>query len=159
MADTEETPTPAPSLTTPPIPVKTPQELAAEAEAERKQRQMIIIGSIGAVVLLVAILAIGIWLIQPGTPTDKIRDVFIIFMALESLIIGGALVVLIVQIAMLMNLLNNEIKPMLEATNETISTLRGTTQFLSENLVEPVIKLNSYVAGLQKMLDIFNLKK
>jgi hypothetical protein len=59
----------------------------------------------------------------------------------------------------LVNLLNNEIKPMLAATNETISTLRGTTQFLSENLVDPVIKLNSYVAGLQKMLGVFNLKK
>jgi amino acid permease len=84
---------------------------------------------------------------------------FLIFMALESLIIGAALVVLIIQIASLINLLNNEIKPVLEATNETIATLRGTTQFLSENLVQPVMKLNSYVAGLQKMLDIFNLKK
>ena len=67
--------------------------------------------------------------------------------------------VLIVQVAGLINLLNNEVKPMLEATNETIATLRGTTEFLSENLVEPVVKLNSYVAGLQKMLEIFNLKK
>jgi amino acid permease len=80
-------------------------------------------------------------------------------MAFESLIIGAALVVLIVQFAILINLLNNEIKPMLEATNETIATLRGTTQFLSENLVEPVVKLNSYVAGLQKFVDILKLKK
>src|SRR6188508_295531 len=129
MDDTEETPTPATTPVTSSAPVKTPQELAAEAEAERKQRQTIIIASICVVLGLIALIAIGIWLIQPGTPTDKIRDVFIIFLALESLIIGAALVVLIVQIATLMNLLNNEIKPMLEATNETISTLRGTTQF------------------------------
>ena len=160
MDDTEETPTPAPPpVTPPPAPVKTPQELAAAAEAERKQRQMVIYGTIGGIVVLLIIGLVVFWLTLPTTPTDKIRDVFIIFMALESLIIGAALVVLIIQIAMLTNLLNNEIKPMLEATNETISTLRGTTQFLSENLVEPVIKLNSYVAGLQKMLDIFNLKK
>lgn len=159
MDDTEEIPTPAPTPVTPPAPVKTPQELAAEAEAERKQRLMVIYATIGGIVALVLIGAAVFWLTLPTTPTDKIRDVFIIFMALESLIIGAALVVLIIQIASLINLLNNEIKPMLEATNETISTLRGTTQFLSENLVEPVIKLNSYVAGLQKMLDIFNLKK
>jgi amino acid permease len=110
------------------------------------------------VVLLLIIIVVTV-LLQPTTPTDKVRDVFIIFMALESLIIGAAMVVLMVQIATLINLLNNEIKPMLEATNETISTLRGTTQFLSENLVEPVVKLNSYVAGLQKMVDIFKLKK
>ena len=80
-------------------------------------------------------------------------------MALESLIIGVSLVVLIVQVASLINLLNNEIKPILDATNETIATLRGTTQFLSENLVEPVVKLNSYMAGFQKMLEILGMKK
>ncbi len=119
---------------------------------------MIVVG-VATVAILIFIIAAGWFLLQPSTPTDKWRDMFLIFMALESLIIGAALVVLIVQIAMLINLLNNEIKPVLEATNETIATLRGTTQFLSENLVEPVIKLNSYIAGLQKMLGIFNLKK
>lgn len=142
---------------TPPLPAA--QDAAAEAEALRKQRQIVIIAGVSAVAILLLIVVAVIYLAQPSTQTDKIRDIFIIFMALESLIIGAALVTLIVQVATLINLLNNEIKPMLEATNETIATLRGTTQFLSENLVEPVMKLNSYVAGLQKMLDIFNLKK
>jgi hypothetical protein len=143
-----------------PAPVSpTTQETAAQAEASRKQRQIAIIAGISGVILVIFIGIIIYALMLPTTPTDKIRDIFIIFLALESLIIGAALVTLIVQIATLINLLNNEVRPMLEATNETIATLRGTTQFLSENLVEPVVKLNSYVAGLQKMLDIFNLKK
>jgi hypothetical protein len=142
-----------------PPPLPTAQDAAAEAQAQRKQRQIIVVGSVVAVAILLLIVAAVFYLVQPATETGKIRDIFIIFMALESLIIGAALVVLIVQIASLINLLNNEIKPMLEATNETIATLRGTTEFLSENLVEPVVKLNSYVAGLQKMLDIFKLKK
>jgi amino acid permease len=91
--------------------------------------------------------------------TENIRDIFIIFMALISIVIGAALVVLIVQIASLINLLNNEIKPILDATNETIATLRGTTEFLSANLVEPVVKLNSYLAGLTKALEMIGLKK
>jgi amino acid permease len=151
MSETPITP-PSPSSTTPNV-------AAEEAEAQRKQRQIVVGGTIFAVLLLIGVVAAIYGLMLPGTPTDKIRDIFIIFMALESLIIGAALVVLIVQIATLINLLNNEIKPMLEATNETIANLRGTTEFLSENLVEPVVKLNSYVAGLQKMLDIFSLKK
>jgi hypothetical protein len=142
-----------------PPPLPTAQDAATEAKALRKQRQIVVIGSVVAVAILLLIIAAVFYLAQPGTETGKIRDIFIIFMALESLIIGAALVALIVQVASLINLLNNEIKPMLEATNETIATLRGTTEFLSENLVEPVVKLNSYVAGLQKMLEIFNLKK
>ena len=80
-------------------------------------------------------------------------------MAFESLVIGAALVVLIVQVASLINLLQNEVKPILESTSDTVNTLRGTTEFLSENLVEPVIKLNSYVAGLRKIFGIFGTKK
>lgn len=140
-------------------PVNITPPISPHAAAERKQRQIIVVASIAAVAIFILVIAAIIYLMQPGTATDKIRDIFIIFMALESLVIGAALVVLVVQIASLINLLNNEIKPMLESTNETIATLRGTTIFLSENVVEPVVKLNSYVAGLQKMVDIFSIKK
>jgi hypothetical protein len=66
-------------------------------------------------------------------------------------------VVLIIQLASLINLLQNEVKPILKSTSETVNTLRGTTEFLSENLVEPVIKLNSYMAGFKKVFDLFRI--
>lgn len=107
------------------------------------------------VIILAAIIAAFVFLIRadPGV-TSQIRDVFIIFMALESLIIGAALVILVVQLAVLINLLQNEIKPIIYSTNETVNTLRGTVTFLSNNLVEPVIKINSYVAGAKKLVDL-----
>jgi hypothetical protein len=112
------------------------------------------------VVVLVVLIGLAVYgLTRNAGVTENIRDIFIIFMALESLVIGVALVVLIIQIASLINLLNNEIKPILDATNETIATLRGTTEFLSENVVEPVVKLNSYLAGLTKALELIGLKK
>ncbi len=91
--------------------------------------------------------------------TGKIRDVFIIFMALESLVIGVALVVLIVQLAVLTNLIQNEIKPILDTTNETVNTLKGTVRFLSDNLSEPVIVLNEYLAAVKRLLEIIRPKK
>jgi len=78
-------------------------------------------------------------------------------MAFESLLIGAVLVILIIQLARLTNLLQNEIKPILDSTNETVSTLRGTTVFLSNNLSEPLIKLNEYFAGFMKLLDILGI--
>ena len=65
-----------------------------------------------------------------------------------------SLIILIVQIAVLINVLKNEIKPILDTTNETINHLRGTTTFLSNNLVEPVLKMNEYSAGLKRFFDI-----
>lgn len=110
-------------------------------------------------IILLILIGLVVLLLQPTTPTDKIRDIFIIIVALESLVIGVALIVLIVQLASLINLLQNEVKPILTATNETVNTLRGTAEFLGENVVEPVIKLNGYLAGMSRMLELMGIRK
>lgn len=138
------------------------QELAAQREAERRQRNILIGGIIFVVLLLVAIGTALVFLFRPETPAEqvgRIRDVFLIFMALESLFIGVALIILMVQIASLINLLQNEVRPILKATNETVNTLRGTAEFLGENVVQPVIKLNGYMAGLQRVLELMGIKR
>ena len=127
-------------------------------ETTRRQQTILIVVIVLAVLFLAGII-VAVWaLLQPGTPTERIRDI-IIFMAFESLVIGAALIILIVQVASLINLLQNEVRPILEATNETVNTLRGTTAFLSENVVELVIKLNTYMAGLQRMLELIGMKR
>jgi len=126
-------------------------------EELRRQRLTIIGLVIGAVVFLVLMVLAIIYLANPTTPTGKIRDIFIIFMALGFLVLGLALVILIIQLATLINLLQNEVKPILDSTNETANTLRGTAIFLSNNLVDPVIKLNEYLAGLRRMFELVNI--
>jgi len=127
---------------------------ASGQKPESNRGRIVLIIAI-VVIILAAIIAAFVFLIRadPGV-TSQIRDVFIIFMALESLIIGAALVILVVQLAVLINLLQNEIKPIIYSTNETVNTLRGTVTFLSNNLVEPVIKINSYVAGAKKLVEL-----
>ena len=120
-----------------------------------------VIWVVAAVILVLAGLAAGtIFLLRSdvGT-TSHIRDIFIIFMALESFIVGLALIVLVVQLATLINLLQNEIKPILNSTNETVNTLRGTATFLSDNIAEPVIKLNESVAVIRKLMDFLKVWK
>lgn len=114
---------------------------------------------VGAVILFALLGAAVYFLLQPSAPTDRIRDVFIIVVALESLIIGVALIVLILQLASLINLLQNEVRPILKATSDTVNNLRGTAEFLGENVVEPVVQLNGYLAGLYRMLELMGLKK
>jgi hypothetical protein len=142
-----------------PVPQPTPEELAAKREQEQQMKRTMI-AIIAGLVILLALLGVAIYfLLQPATPTDKIRDVFIIVVALESLVIGVALIVLVVQLASLINLLQNEIRPILKATTDTVNNLRGTAEFLGENVVEPVIKLNGYLAGLYRMLELMGIRK
>ncbi len=126
-----------------------------DPETVRQQRQIVIAAVIGGIVLI-ALLVLAIWgLTRDAATTAVIRDIFIIFMAVESLLIGLTLVILIVQLARLINLLQNEIKPILDSTNETVSTMRGTVNFLSENLTGPVVKLNEYMAAFSELGKFF----
>ena len=67
--------------------------------------------------------------------------------------------ILVIQLARLVNLLQNEVQPILDSTNEAANTLRGTAEFISENLAEPVVKLNSYGAALKRLLEILKVAR
>jgi ABC-type methionine transport system permease subunit len=136
------------------IPAPAAEDKSASDKKAQKTTLTIIIA---AVVVVLALLVVGaVFLFQTdANNTSRIRDIFIIFMALESFVIGLALIILIVQLASLINLIQNEIRPILNSTNETVNTLRGTAAFLSDNLAEPVIKVNAYIAGLKRIGDIF----
>ena len=143
------------------VPTPPTEETTTTKDADNRSKRIVTIVIIGVVVLL-ALLGLAIYaLLQPGTPTDRIRDVFIIVVALESLVIGVALIILIIQLASLINLLQNEVRPILKSTSETVNNLRGTVEFLGENAVEPVIKLNGYLAGMNRVIELmgFNRKK
>ncbi len=158
-----------------PIPVSTPvicynsadmselqkyTELEQEfEETEEKGVGKQIFWILGGALILGLLITGLVLLLQPGTDTGRIRDIFIIFMALEFLLIGLVMVVLIAQLARLTHLLQTEIKPILDSSRETANTLKGTTAFLSENLVEPVIKLNEYLAGFNRVIKFIRPDK
>lgn len=116
-------------------------------------KKYLIAGILVAIVLIVLIVLATIYLVDETHQqrTEQIRDVFIIFLALQSLVIGIAMVVLIVQLSSLINLLQNELRPIINSTSETVNTLKGTAKFMSDNLAEPVIKLNQYAAMLKRI--------
>jgi len=126
------------------------------ATAEKKPILAIVIAA-----LLLVGLIVGLFFLAraEGQVVSQVRDIFIILMALMMFVIGVALVVLIIQLANLTNLLQHEIKPILNSTTDTVNTLKGTVRFLSDNVSEPVIKLNESLASIKKLVDIFRLKR
>jgi hypothetical protein len=147
-------------MTTEQVSIRTGPPRATEPDAkpgesgEGSRRGLYIGIAVGAVVVI-ALLVVGV-IYMAGHPaqTETLRDIFIIFMALEGLLIGVALVVLVVQLALLTNLLKHEIRPILDSTNEAARTLRGTAEFMSQNVVDPVIKVHASVAAVKSALDL-----
>jgi hypothetical protein len=140
------------------------QELPARSQISstdqiRRQRY-VVIGLVFLALFLIGLtIAAFIYLANEASPTERIRDIMIIFMAFEFMILGLAMVILIIQLATLINLIQNEIKPILETTNDTANTMRGTAAFLSDNLVEPVIKINEYLYGLYRLFELIGIRR
>ncbi len=131
------------------------EELESLQSTQNSSKKYLIISICVVIFILVLVVLATIFLVNPehSQTTEQIRDVFIIFMALESLIIGIALVVLIIQLSTLINLLQNEIRPIINSTNDTVNTLKGTATFLSDNLSEPVIIINQFMAMVKRLFS------
>lgn len=154
---------------------ESPAEPFAEpSPAELRARRILITGLIVAGLLLLGMVTLLVFLSvdayqatytgagpSPGeVVVGLLRDAAIIFVAFETLLIGILLIILMLQVQSLVVLLRDEIKPMLEAANETLATVRGTTQFVSHNVVSPVVKWSGYLAGLQRIVrEISGLRK
>ncbi|NIM92355.1 MAG: hypothetical protein GTO18_01390 [Anaerolineales bacterium] len=128
-------------------------------EAQRRERRRNLLIIIAILIVVIGLITAVVLLVNYPATTETLRDVVIIFFALESIIIGITLVVLIIQVAKLTALLEYELKPMLESTNETIGTVRGTTEFLSERMVRPVMKANSTYAAVRRALSLFDFRR
>lgn len=126
-------------------------EETKESSVDSKTKIGLIIGGI----VLLAILVGAIVFLLNSEKTPVIRDIFVILLGFELFVIGFAAILLIIQTARLINMFQHEIKPVLDAANETMSTFRGTAMFISDALVEPVIKINSYFASIKQVTTIF----
>lgn len=82
------------------------------------------------------------------------RDVAIIAVALETIIIGVILIVLVLEIRSLAKMLREDIKPILQSADETVRTVRGTTTFVSENFVSPLVRVSGFASGVMESLRI-----
>jgi len=143
------------------------QAPAGPSPAEMRAKRWLTVGLIVAGLLLVGLVVLLVFLsldayqsAYAGTgpsPSSVVvgvlRDAAIIFVAFETLLIGLLLIILMLQVQSLIVLLRDEIKPMLETANDTLATVRGTTKFVSHNVVSPVIKWSGYLSGLRRIVQ------
>ncbi len=86
--------------------------------------------------------------------TAAIRDIAIIMVALGSLFLYILLGILAWQVWRLTKLVQTEIKPLLSDAQETLNTVRSTTNFLSDNVVQPSVKAAGEVAGARRTASV-----
>lgn len=89
-----------------------------------------------------------------------IRDLMLIFLILQAILIGVALIAMVVQLSALVNLLQNEIQPILDSTQQASKTVTGTAQFISQRVTTPVVRTFAILAGARAFFrEIGSIRK
>lgn len=82
-----------------------------------------------------------------------VRDIAIVLLAIQSLVIGVLLAILLIQLRNLVRMLREEIAPILQTSQDTAHRVDGTVHLVSDTIVRPLIKVNSFGAGVRKAAD------
>ena len=122
-------------------------------EAERQMRRRMVLIGIGIAVIAVLILLGFAAMIAAGV-IDEVRDIVIILLAVESLIIGGVTLFLLYQMIMLLTLIREELIPLIQSAQDTVNSARGTTVYVSRKIIVPSAKAATTVARLQTMARV-----
>lgn len=133
---------------------------AAEAEPKSKwTTQRIVFVSAGVLgTIIVVIFGVGLLLAFSGElevtalRIQYIRNIFMVVLGLEGILIIGSIAVLTVQITRLVNMVKRDVKPVLTRAQETVNTAKGTVEFVGDNIVRPVIRTSAFLSGLRVVI-------
>jgi uncharacterized membrane protein (DUF4010 family) len=107
-----------------------------------------IIGGIIAVVLLVVIIVL-LYLGDTGAITERLRDISIIFISLLGVLGVILMAALVGAVLWLVFTVKDKVVPLLETLTETATRVKGTTEFMTEQAVQPVIRVAGTVARMR----------
>ncbi|MBI1277093.1 MAG: hypothetical protein GC179_03100 [Anaerolineaceae bacterium] len=149
---------------TPPV-TETP---AAETTAKSKwtvQRTVFLSsGILGAIIVIIFVVGLLLGFTNELEITalriEYIRNLFMVIIGLEGILIIGSIAVLIVQVTRMVNMLKRDVQPVLTTAQETVNTAKGTVEFVGDNAVRPVIRASAFASGLGVVLrDVGGIRR
>ena len=109
-------------------------------------------GVLGAIIVVIfgigLLLAFSSELEITALRMQYIRNIFLVVLGFEGILIIGSIAILIIQISRLVNMVKLEVKPVLTTAQETVNTAKGTVEFVSDNSVRPIIRTSAFLSGL-----------
>lgn len=109
-----------------------------------------IIGGIIGVIVLAIIIGLLYWG-GAGTPTQRLRDISIVFISLFAVISTLLLAAILGAILWLVLTLRDKVIPLLETLTATATRIKGTTEFVTEQAVTPIIGVSATMARMRAM--------
>jgi hypothetical protein len=113
-------------------------------------------------VLLAGMVIFGVVMFRNPAAAATLRDIFIIILGVQSIIIGLLMVALLVAVLYaafkvydLAHFIQTEMVPILHRADDTMRTIHSRTVFVSDSAVKPVIEIMAYVSALKSIIRSF----
>lgn len=109
-----------------------------------------------------AVLIIGLIIVGTGyglyqlggadqAPLERLRDIVIIFLAFQLVLVTVVLAGIAAGLIFLIIVLKDQVIPLLHEATETVKRLRGTTEFVTEEAVRPIVSAAGQIARVRAM--------
>ncbi|GAB4428584.1 MAG: hypothetical protein Kow0031_08860 [Anaerolineae bacterium] len=136
-----------------------PRNPRPELEPAPFDKRPLWIGVGVTVTFIVLAIVLGVWLFYHPVAAAVLRDIFMIYIGLGIFVLIPLLILLavvLIYLALKLNdlthLIHREVIPMMTTVQNSLNTVNGTTSFLSENAVKPVISTASSYAAARAMV-------
>ena len=111
--------------------------------------------ALAILVLVLIVVGIAYGLYQLGgadqAPLERLRDIVIIFLAFQLLLVTIILAGIAAGLVFLIVVLKDQVIPLLHELTETARRLRGTTEFVTEEAVKPIVTAAGQIAKMRAM--------
>jgi hypothetical protein len=103
------------------------------------------------ILLIVALIGLGLYGVC-GFRDDSLqclRDIAIIVLVLETFVVTILMALIVLLFGRLVSTVQNAVTPIMESAKRTVDTVQGTTTFVSDTLVAPLIGLAGFGSALK----------
>jgi hypothetical protein len=145
------------------LPEPTQDKASAEVSAGLSaSRTPAIIAAVVALVILAILIGVGVFLFNNPPVAAVLRDIFIILLGIQSIIIGLLMIVAVVAIIYvalkiydLAQFVQDELRPILQRADDAVRTVHSRSVFISDTAVKPVIEVMSFTSAVKGIVKAF----
>jgi len=106
------------------------------------------------IIVVAALLVLGLYAACGSTEGQLqcVRDIAIIVLVLETFVVTLLMLLMVILFARLLSTIQNEVLPILNSAKRTVDTVQGTTTFVSDTLVSPLISIAGFTSAVKGTL-------
>ena len=127
-----------------------------DEQPSKKTKWYIIGGALGALIVL-GLIIFGLYMLGDDTQSalEKLRDIAVIFIVLLLFLVTVLLAGITAGLLYLVLQIKDRVIPALEELTASLKRVKGTTDFVTEEAVKPIISVASSIAGVRAMAKTF----